>query len=290
MLFEFISANALTNGLQICRGQSFLTLYLSLAIKNVGSGRLVLVQRRLKDLRAHNHRIDKILLEFGSEEVLLRIQEHSSLDWSLLQLLQDRAGEQYDFMMIDGGRSCSEVGFACVLGERLIRPGGWIMVSDTRFSFAKQIRRDASLKPKLSNSELSTCQINAVFEIFLKSHPNFTTYRRRFGIGLAQKIEPLWSVETMKRIQRDNLIADVIEQARHDPDFRQELLDHRTSSEWTRHWGNCDEFRELFFCDSDSVITGNMSKKNGRYIVSLDKPSWEKYQSESTLREMLDEI
>ena len=78
------------------------------------------------------------------------VREFSSYTWWLKEQVQarsDRAGNVeplYDFVYLDGAKNWTIDGLAVVLVEKLLRPGGWLLMDDLDWTYAQDPGRDAT--------------------------------------------------------------------------------------------------------------------------------------------------
>ena len=74
------------------------------------------------------------------------MREFSSYTWWLKEQVQarsDRAGNvepAYDFVYLDGAKNWTIDGLAVVLIEKLLRPGGWLLMDDLPWTYAAATR------------------------------------------------------------------------------------------------------------------------------------------------------
>ncbi len=111
--------------------------------------------------------------------------EDSSYTWWLKDQVEARSDEAgncepaYDFCYVDGAHNWTIDGLAVVLVEKLLRPGGWLLLDDLYWSY-----RPGAYPPgqgpddlRLSVAERSSPHMLAVFELIVKQHPSFSTFR-----------------------------------------------------------------------------------------------------------------
>ena len=131
----------------------------------------------------------------GPEEVLARagvadrvtvVREFSSYTWWLKEQVaarSDAAGNVepcFDFVYLDGAKHWTIDGLAVVLVEKLLRPGGWLLMDDLDWRYADDPGRDATdgiVHRSLSEGELREPHLRAVFDLIVAQHPSFTELR-----------------------------------------------------------------------------------------------------------------
>jgi len=136
---------------------------------------------------------------------LIRIP-HSSYVWWLKEQIEQHSDDDgncepcFDFCYLDGAHDFTIDGLAVLLVERLLRPGGWLLLDDLDWTY------DVSkfgIPEYLSPTERAAPHMRAVFDVILKPHPAFTSFRLQDGSwGWAQKApgQPKrYRIETTRR-------------------------------------------------------------------------------------------
>jgi predicted O-methyltransferase YrrM len=114
------------------------------------------------------------------------VRAHSAYTWFLKERLAERidvAGNiepMYDFCYLDGSKNFNIDGLAVVLIERLLRPGGWLLMDDLGWTYEDNqwILPHADGLPlgPLSESERTEAHLRAVFEVVARGLPGFTRF------------------------------------------------------------------------------------------------------------------
>jgi len=114
------------------------------------------------------------------------VREYSSYTWWLKTQIEantDAHGNvtpQYDFVYLDGAKNWTIDGLAVVLVEKLLRPGGWLLMDDLDWTYADDPARDATdgvANRDLSEPERTQPHLRAVFDLIVAQHPSFTELR-----------------------------------------------------------------------------------------------------------------
>ena len=129
---------------------------------------------------------ETVLARAGVAERVTVVREFSSYTWWLKEQVQarsDSAGNvepAYDFVYLDGAKNWTIDGLAVVLVEKLLRPGGWLLMDDLDWTYAQDPERDATdgiVHRELSEPERTEPHLRAVFELIVAQHPAFTDVR-----------------------------------------------------------------------------------------------------------------
>ena len=82
----------------------------------------------------------------GSSERVTIVREYSSYTWWLKELIAARSDAHgnvepcFDFVYLDGAKNWTIDGLAVVLIEKLLRPGGWLLMDDLEWTYAQDPR------------------------------------------------------------------------------------------------------------------------------------------------------
>jgi predicted O-methyltransferase YrrM len=87
----------------------------------------------------------------------------------------------YDFVYIDGAHNWTIDGLSVFLTEKLLRPGGWLLLDDLEWRYGGS---QSSFGPgqgpsdlRLSPGELDAPHMKLVFDLIVQQHPNFSQFR-----------------------------------------------------------------------------------------------------------------
>jgi predicted O-methyltransferase YrrM len=157
--------------------------YLAGALTDNGSGRLTTVDFAGA---AYDPPPEALLARAGVTERVRIVREFSSYTWWLKEQVQARSDRDgnveplYDFVYLDGAKNWTIDGLAVVLVEKLLRPGGWLLMDDLDWTYAQDPGREATdgiVHRELSEAERTQPHLRAVFELIVAQHPAFTDVR-----------------------------------------------------------------------------------------------------------------
>jgi predicted O-methyltransferase YrrM len=114
------------------------------------------------------------------------VRRYSSYAWWLKEEVQARSDPhgnvdpRFDFVYLDGAKNWTIDGLAVVLVEKLLRPGGWLLMDDLDWTYADDPGREATdgvVHRELSERERTQPHVRAVFDLIVAQHPSFTDLR-----------------------------------------------------------------------------------------------------------------
>jgi len=129
---------------------------------------------------------EDVLTRAGVRDAVTIVREFSSYTWWLKEQVaarSDAAGNvapAFDFVYLDGAKNWTIDGLAVVLAEKLLRPGGWLLLDDLDWTYAQDPGREATdgiVHRELSERERSEPHLRAVFDLIVAQHPAFTELR-----------------------------------------------------------------------------------------------------------------
>jgi predicted O-methyltransferase YrrM len=106
------------------------------------------------------------------------VHQFSSYNWWLKEEIE-RGEPRFDFVYLDGAKNWTIDGLAVFLIEKVLRPGGWLLMDDLNWSYSAKDTEvtDGVVIRELSESERAEPHLSAVFELLVKQHPSFVEMR-----------------------------------------------------------------------------------------------------------------
>jgi predicted O-methyltransferase YrrM len=135
---------------------------------------------------AHDPSPEDVVARAGVADRVTIVREFSSYTWWLKTQVQARSDADgnvepaYDLIYLDGAKNFTVDGLAVVLAEKLLRPGGWLLMDDLGWTYADDPTReetDGVVVRALSDAERREPHLRAVFDLIVRQHPSFTETR-----------------------------------------------------------------------------------------------------------------
>jgi predicted O-methyltransferase YrrM len=129
---------------------------------------------------------ETVLARAGVADRVAVVRRFSSYTWWLKEEVQARTdahgnvAPRFDLVYLDGAKHFTIDGLAVVLAEKLLRPGGWLLMDDLGWTYADDPGREATdgiVHRELSEPERTEPHLRAVFELIVAQHPSFTELR-----------------------------------------------------------------------------------------------------------------
>lgn len=189
VVYEHIRATRPTQVLELGTAHGASAAYIAAALDENGAGHLTTVDQSGMDYTPAD-----LLSSLGlGSRVTFVTRDDSSYNWFLKEQIErrsDTAGNcepLYDFCYLDGAHHWTIDGLAVFLVEKLLNPGGWLLLDDLEWSYG--VSPSGANPPfPMSSDERQQPHMRAVFDLLVRQHPNFTQFRVQDGNwGWAQK-------------------------------------------------------------------------------------------------------
>ena len=184
---NFIKSKKLSNLLELGFAHGVSSCYFAEILKESGKGHLTTIDLISASYRKPN--ITELLLKNDLTEYVTVYYEYESYNWRLMRFIEENKKPIFDFCYIDGAHDWNVDGFAFLLVDKLLKPGGWIILDDMDWSFGsspsmKNLPRVLNMPDDVKN----TPHMSKVFDVLIRRHPDYRNFEvTDFGWGIAQK-------------------------------------------------------------------------------------------------------
>jgi predicted O-methyltransferase YrrM len=185
ILYEHVRRTRPARALELGTARGVSAAYIAAAMEANGEGHLVSVDSSM--FQAKDPTADHVLRRVGLRHRVSLDASYSTYTWFLKTELAQRSDGHgnclpaYDFCFLDGAKNWTIDGLAVLLIERLLRPGGWLLLDDLDWRYsdhASRRRKHYFVRlDQLSQSELEQPHLRAVFDLLIRPHPSFTELR-----------------------------------------------------------------------------------------------------------------
>ena len=187
-LHRMLSENNCRDCLELGFYHGVSSAYIAASLRQNGGGHLTTFDQTRSQTRQPN--IHQILEDLDLTDWVTAYFGPHSYNWEMMKLIE--AGKSFDFCYIDGSHEWNDDGFAFFLVERLLRPGGWVVLDDLDFCFKQTVRPDnhpayKAYLERMSDEQLKTRQVRLIWDLLVKPHPHFHNFYEDEKWGVAQK-------------------------------------------------------------------------------------------------------
>jgi len=190
-LYDHVTRTKPDQVLEIGTAWGVSACYIAAALQANGHGRLTTVDH--ETARYSEPTADELFTATGLDPWIDRVRvRDSSYTWWLKGQIEDRTDDSgntqsvYDFCFLDGAHNWTIDGLTVFLVERLMNPGGWLLLDDVDWSYAGN-EEEVSLAPPsdkmfaMSVEEARTPHVGAIVDVIVKGHPAFGEIRLQDG-------------------------------------------------------------------------------------------------------------
>ena len=183
VLYEHIRGSRPENLLELGTARGGSAVFMAAALEANGAGHLTSVDStRWQWLDPAPL---EVLEEAGLSNWVTLDKRFSTYTWFLKSEIEKRldaagsAHPEYDFIFLDGSKNWSTDGLTVVLAERLLRPGGWLLLDDLGWNYEKHCEAPTHYEieiDKLSDEERIKPHLRAVFNLLVRTNPAFDQF------------------------------------------------------------------------------------------------------------------
>lgn len=187
---DFLKKHKLTNILELGFAHGVSSCYFASIIEDMGEGHLTTIDLNIAKTR--NPNIETLSTDLDLKKNMTIFYENKSYTWRLMKMIEENEEPIFDFCYVDGAHDWYNDGFAFLLVDKLLKPGGWIFFDDMHWTYDKSPSlKDSDFVKAMTEEERTTPQISKVYYLLVKKHPDY----QNFGLmcngnwGIAQKRE-----------------------------------------------------------------------------------------------------
>jgi predicted O-methyltransferase YrrM len=190
VITELIRVERIESVLELGFGHGVSTCYMASALPLPPRGRIVAVD--LESARSRQPGVEELLMRTGLVQKAQIFYEPTSYTWRLMKLLEEDGLPRFDLCYLDGAHNWFADALAFFLVDRLLRPGGWIVLGNLDWTYAGAVTTKP-LQPVgiMPEEERTTPQVRKVYDLLVKTHPSYHRFRVQSDWAFAQKrMEP----------------------------------------------------------------------------------------------------
>jgi predicted O-methyltransferase YrrM len=183
ILYKHIRDNRPEKVLELGTARGGSAVFITAALEANGAGHLTTVE----SLRWK--RVDpspqEVLADAGLSDWVTFDANYSTYTWFLKTEIEKNLTPSgsvrpvYDLIFLDGAKNWSTDGLAVVLIEKLLKPGGWLLLDDLGWSYGKNIKGTKHYGIEigtLSDEETFQPHLRAIFDLLIKTNPAFDEF------------------------------------------------------------------------------------------------------------------
>jgi predicted O-methyltransferase YrrM len=186
-IYEFVLRNKPSRILELGFAHGVSACYMAAALQELGGDRRILTIDTHHALEREPS-IKELLDRCELGHLVTPIFADTSYTWELMRMLGEQPQPRFDFVYVDGAHRWDPDGFAFLLADRLLAPGSWVVFDDLDWTLASSpTLRDTDWVRELPEDQRNTAQVRKVFELLVRTHPDYGDFREQDGWAWARK-------------------------------------------------------------------------------------------------------
>jgi predicted O-methyltransferase YrrM len=183
VLYDHIREHRPEKLLELGTARGGSAIFMAAALEANGAGQLTTVDSSRWNWRNPTPR--EVIDRSGLAHRITLDKRYSTYTWFLkteLERCLDESGAvwpEYDFIFLDGAKYWSTDGLAVVLMEKLLRPGGWLLLDDLGWTYEQhtdQKRHYEIEVGQLSEEERTQPHLRSVFDLLIRPNEAFDRF------------------------------------------------------------------------------------------------------------------
>jgi predicted O-methyltransferase YrrM len=176
-LYDFILEHKPERLLELGFWHGKSSCYTAAALQKVGRGHLTTVD--LHSARENSPSITELLGKTGLSSFVTIETEPTSYTWWLKKdieasTVEGRTVPKYDLCFIDGAHSWEVDGLAFFLCDKLLKPGGYLLLDDYSWAYGTSTALKNTDKVRaMPADERDSMQVKLIYELLVKQHPSY---------------------------------------------------------------------------------------------------------------------
>ncbi len=169
VMYDFVVEHRLARVLELGFAHGKSSCYLAAAVEEVDPERGHVTTIDRTDAERRDPNIWELGRRTGLSGRITPVMAHTSFTWEMMKLLRDDPTPRFDLVYIDGGHTWDTTGFAFHLADRLLVPGGWMVLDDLDWTLGgSDSMREKTWVKRLSPEERDSGQVRLVFELLMQ--------------------------------------------------------------------------------------------------------------------------
>jgi predicted O-methyltransferase YrrM len=174
VITAFIREHQVRHVLELGFFQGVSTCYIASALAESGGGHVVAIDRAGR-LEANSPPTEELLSRLSLRDRVTLFYEYSSFNWRLYHFLAQSPRPEFDLVFLDGAHTWEIDGFAFLLAERLLAPGGHAIFDDVNWSIGRSLTL-GEMAAAMPADEREAQQIRLVCEHLVRPHPGIDRF------------------------------------------------------------------------------------------------------------------
>ena len=177
LIYEFVLSAKPERVLELGFAHGTSSCYIAAAMQENGFGMVDTIDN--KSALQREPSISTLLERTGLSAHVTPVFTERSYNWELMKLLDRHTADGiteavYDLVFIDGGHTWDSDGFAFLLADRLLKPGGWLLLDDVMWTPSESAGED--WVEAMPEEERHVAHVEKIFKLLVIPHRSYTDF------------------------------------------------------------------------------------------------------------------
>ncbi len=204
LVYEFVRKVQPDKVLELGFAHGTSSCYIAAAMQENGKGKLTTIDN--KSARDRTPDIFSLMEKTGLGDFIEPVFTERSYNWELMKMLERNSSDgrieaQFDLVFIDGGHTWDSDGFAFLLSDRLLKPGGWVLLDDVAWMPSENAGED--WVEAMPEEERDVAHVEKIFKLLVMTNENYENFEFDGHWAWAQKKQSQRSDDDRGDLVRD---------------------------------------------------------------------------------------
>lgn len=177
LIYEFVRRQQPQRVLELGFAHGTSSCYMAAAMEENGEGSILTIDSHAAKERRPD--ITELMEKTGLGARIQPVYAERSYTWELMKLIEKHTVDgktepQFDFVFIDGGHTWDSDGFAFLLADRLLRPGGWVLFDDVTWT-PSECAGEAWVDA-MPSEEQEVAHVEKIFNLLVVPNPSYDSF------------------------------------------------------------------------------------------------------------------
>jgi len=205
LIYEFVRKQQPKNVLELGFAHGTSSCYMAAAMEENGGGSILTIDSHAAKERRPD--ITELMEKTGLGGMIEPVYAERSYTWELMKLIEKHTADgktapQFDFVFIDGGHTWDSDGFAFLLADRLLRPGGWVLFDDVTWTPSECAGED--WVDAMPSEEQEVAHVEKIFNLLVVPNADYDSFEYDGTWAWARK-----RPDAASEVDRGDLVASI---------------------------------------------------------------------------------
>lgn len=210
IIYSLINKSNITSILELGFAHGTSACYMAAALNEKGGGKIITIDR--EEAKQRDPSIFELLEKTGLEKYVQLIFANKTYNWELMKLIEANTIDGvckplFDFCFIDGSHNFEIDCAAFFLADKLLKPGGYLLLDDLFWSYESSASlKNTDFVKQMADDERKIPHMKKLFDLVIMQHSGYTDFKVEGTWAWARK-KP--DANTQIKVDLDAVYADI---------------------------------------------------------------------------------